>query len=206
MMRVIPTPLISALITLSVMMILPSLAESTPAKTTVKSSAEGMKEIGGNFTLTDHNGNSFKLEDQQGKLVLMFFGYTACPDICPTELASVARLLSTLKSEADKVAPLFVSVDPERDTVEKLKDYVPYYSKHLTGLTGTREEVDKVAEAYHVQYRIHPHKPSEKYYMVDHSANLYVINGKGKLSKIIPFGLPFEHMQKIVYEELALLK
>ena len=159
-------------------------------------------KLGGDFTLTDHDGEAFELKSLRGKLVLIFFGYTYCPDICPTELSSIAYVLRSLREDADNVKALFISIDPERDTVEKLKQYVPYYSPQLIGLTGTLDEVNKVADAYHVQRRIHPHKKSDKNYLVDHSANLFVIDVDGKMLHIVPFGLPVEHIQKIVNEEI----
>ncbi len=167
--------------------------------------SENPSVIGGDFTLIDHNGQPFRLQDQRGKLVVIFFGYTYCPDICPTELSSLATVLKTLEDQADRVTALFISIDPQRDTPAKLKQYVPYYSSRLVGLTGSQEEINKVADAYHVQRKIHPHNPSDTHYLVDHSANLYVVNGKGKLVKIIPFGLPVEHMQQVINDELSRL-
>lgn len=162
------------------------------------------RDIGGDFVLTDHNDQPFKLIDQRGKLVLIFFGYTFCPDICSTELSSLSRVLHSL-DQNNKVVALFITIDPNRDTAEKLKQYVPFYSSLLTGLTGTQRVIDDVADAYHVQRRIHAHEASDKNYRVDHSANLYVVNGKGKLVNIIPFGLPVEHMQKVIEMEFSLL-
>lgn len=161
------------------------------------------EKIGGDFTLTDYNGQPFSLKSQRGKLVLIFFGYTYCPDICPTELSSLSRVLKSLDKDADKVKALFISVDPERDTPEKMKQYVPYYNKDMIGLTGSKDEIEKVAKLYHVQYKIHDHKPLDQYYLVDHSASLYVVNVDGKLAQIIPFGLPVEHIQRVVNELLS---
>lgn len=163
------------------------------------------KSIGGDFTLTDHNGEKFELKQLRGKLVLMFFGYTFCPDICPTELSALSRVLKSLGGDVDKVASLFITIDPERDTPEKLKQYVPYYSPHLTGLTGSLEEVNKVADAYNVLRKIQKHEKSDKFYSVDHSANLYLIGTDGKLMQIIPFGLPVEHILEVVQSELKKL-
>ena len=158
--------------------------------------------IGGDFTLTDHNGKPFSLKSQRGKLVLIFFGYTYCPDICPTELSALSTVLKSLEKDVDKVTALFITVDPERDTVDKLKNYVHYYSPHLIGLTGSKEDIDKVTKAYHVQYKIHPHKSTDKNYIVDHSASLYVVNQQGKLDQIIPFGLPVKHIQTVISEKV----
>lgn len=159
-------------------------------------------EVGGDFSLTDHNGKLFKLEQLRGKLVLIFFGYTFCPDICPTELSSLASILSSLGEDADLVSALFISIDPERDTPEKLKKYVPYFSPLLVGLTGSIDDVNRVADAYHIQRRIHKYETSSEYYFVDHSANLYVVGTDGKMLHIIPFGLPTEHVLKVIKEEI----
>ncbi len=172
------------------------------AKSEIPKQVNDQTEIGGDFTLTNQDGEKFELKQLRGKLVLVFFGYTFCPDICPTELTSVAYVLRALKDDAKKVQGLFISIDPERDTPEKLKQYVPYFSPELIGLTGTVEDVNKVADAYHVQRRIHPHEDSNKNYLVDHSASLYVISPQGKVIHMVPFGLPVEHIQAIVNEEI----
>ena len=171
---------------------------STPAHAKQSETA-----IGGDFNLTDHNSKAFKLEQLRGKLVMLFFGYTYCPDICPTELATMAKLLKELGNDSDKVSALFISVDPGRDTPEKLKNYVPFFSPDLIGLTGTKDEIDKVTKAYRVQTKIHSRKDNSDYYLVDHSANLYVIDGQGKLIHLIPFGLPKEHILNVLKEEIS---
>lgn len=167
---------------------------------------ENKPSIGGDFTLTDHHGKPFNLNQLRGKLVMIFFGYTYCPDICPTELATMARLLKQLGNDSDKVSSLFISVDPERDTVEKLKNYVPFFSPNLIGLTGSKKQIDKVTKAYKVQTKIHSRKENSDYYLVDHSANLYVIDGQGKIIHLIPFGLPYEHILKVIKTEIAKAK
>jgi len=161
--------------------------------------------IGGDFSLTDHHGKKFELKQLRGKLVLIFFGYTFCPDICPTELTSLSSVLKSLGDDANKVSALFVSIDPERDTPEKLKNYVPFFSPHLLGLTGSVSEVNDVARAYHVQTKIHSQKKDDDYYLVDHSVNLYVVGPQGEMLHIIPFGLPAEHILRVVKEELKKL-
>ena len=163
------------------------------------------KAVGGDFTLTDHNGEKFELKQQRGKLVLIFFGYTFCPDICPTELSSLAKVLRSLGDDADKVSALFVSVDPERDTPDKLKNYVPFFSPDLIGLTGSISEIKTVADAYRVQTKIHSRKKDSDYYLVDHSANLYVLGPKGDVLNIIPFGLPTDHILQVVKNEISKL-
>lgn len=168
-------------------------------------SAKQNDGIGGDFTLTDHHNKSFSLEQLRGKLVILFFGYTYCPDICPSELGTMARILKQLGDDSDKVSALFISVDPERDTPKKLKEYVPYFSKDLIGLTGSKGEIAKVTKAYKVQSKIHAKKENSNYYLVDHSANLYVMDTQGKLIHLIPFGLPYEHILNVLKEEIAKL-
>lgn len=167
--------------------------------------AEEKTTVGGDFSLIDHHGEKFELTQLRGKLVLIFFGYTFCPDICPTELSSLAKVLKSLGMDADKVSALFVSIDPERDTPEKLKNYVPFFSPKLIGLTGSVSQVEAVAEAYHVQKKIHSRKTADDYYMVDHSANLYILGTQGEMLHLIPFGLPTEHILRVVQEEIKKL-
>ncbi len=101
---------------------------------------------------------------------------------------------------------LFISVDPERDTAENIKQYVSYYNKHLIDLTESKAEIEKIAQLGHVPYRTHPHKPLDTHYLVDHSASLYVINAEGELNQIVPFALPVEHIQKVVNEVVFSMK
>jgi cytochrome oxidase Cu insertion factor (SCO1/SenC/PrrC family) len=159
------------------------------------------EELGGEFSLTDHNNTTFELHQLKGKLVLLFFGYTYCPDICPTELANLAAVFDGLKGEADRVQGLFISLDPKRDTPEVLHDYVAYFSKDLLGLTGSEDEVAQVARQYRVKYQRHDKQGGG--YSIDHSANLYVINSSGRLTAVVPYGMPPEHLLNLVRGLLA---
>ena len=111
-----------------------------------------MALVGGPFTLTDQDGKKVSEKDFLGKYMLVFFGYTYCPDICPTELQVMTAALDSMGPEAEKIQPVFVSVDPERDTPEVLKSYVENFGPRLVGLTGTPEEIAAVAKAYRVYY------------------------------------------------------
>ena len=111
-----------------------------------------MALVGGPFSLTDQDGRRVSEKDFLGKHMLVFFGYTYCPDICPTELQVMTAALDTLGPEAEKIQPVFVSVDPERDTPEVLKSYVENFGPRLIGLTGTPEEIAAIAKAYRVYY------------------------------------------------------
>ena len=164
-----------------------------------------VNKLGGDFQLTDHNGNGFDLKQLRGKVSLLFFGYTHCPDVCPTELAKLSRLLKQLDTDSSKVQGLFISVDPERDTPERLRQYVPYFHPELLGLTGSLADVNMVTSAYNVHRSLQTTKGKELQYLVDHSANLFIIDGKGKLAQIIPFGFPQAHLFDAVKRSLASL-
>lgn len=151
---------------------------------------------GGDFVLTDQTGQRFSLTQLRGKLVLLFFGYTYCPDICPTELSGVVSVLDALGDEADGVQGLFISLDPARDSPQVLRDYTRFFNEALIGLTGTQAEVDLVARQYQVRYR--RHALASGGYTLDHSANLYVIDRQGALAAVVPYGLPPAHLLRLV--------
>ncbi|MEM2035706.1 MAG: SCO family protein [Candidatus Caldarchaeum sp.] len=121
------------------------------------------------FSLTDQYGNRFSISSVRGKVVLLFFGYTHCPDVCPHVLSKYAKLYQALGSNADRVVAIFVSVDPERDTPEVLRKHLSYYSPKIVGLTGTPEEVKDVMTLYNIYAVKHP--PDENgNYVIDHYA------------------------------------
>lgn len=144
---------------------------------------------GGDFTLTDHHGEAWSLQDARGKLVLLMFGYTSCPDICPTGLLTVQQILQNLGERAASVQPLFISVDPQRDTPDVLKVYVGYFHPSLIGLTGQPAVLDDISRRYRTSYGYSGDTGSANY-VVDHSTSLYVIDGQGQLTSIIPYGTP----------------
>lgn len=147
-------------------------------------------DFGRTLELTDHNGRRVNLETFRGKLVVLFFGYTHCPDVCPTTLSDMAQAFKLMgPGKADKVQVLFVSVDPERDTPEILKAYVPYFHESFLGLYGTPEEVAKAANEFKVMYRKHV-EPGASGYLVDHSAGSYVLDRSGRLRLYLPFAHP----------------
>lgn len=136
--------------------------------------------IGGPFQLTDHTGRKVSDADYRGRYMLIFFGYTFCPDVCPTTLATVTAAMDKLPpASTKKLVPIFVSIDPERDTVEVMKDYVNAFSPDIVGLTGTPEEVAKVAKVFKV-YAAKVKSDSPEHYTVDHSAILYLMGPDGK--------------------------
>jgi protein SCO1 len=139
---------------------------------------------GGDFTLTSAAG-SVALKDLRGKVVLIYFGYTHCPDVCPTSLAAVAKAISALTPpEREKVAAFMISVDPERDTPERLRDYVSFFHPKLIGLAGTVPQTEALAAAYGAGYRRAPPRPDGGY-VVDHAGGIFVVDQAGCLREIV---------------------
>jgi len=146
--------------------------------------------FGKNLALHDHNGRAVTLDTFKGKLVVLFFGYTHCPDVCPTTLSDMASALALMpENVAKKVQVLFVTVDPERDSPEVIKSYVPYFHPGFLGLIGTPEQVTQVAKEFHIVYRKHV-EPGASDYLVDHSAGSYVLDTRGRLRLYLPYGHP----------------
>lgn len=134
------------------------------------------------FALTDQDGKPFRLSQLRGKIVLLFFGYTHCPDACPTTMAKLSRVYKLLGDDAKKVVTLFASVDPDRDTPSVLKSYLAYFHMNSIGLTGTKEEIDAVVKQYGAKYEIEQSDSAAGYH-INHSTYLYLLNQKGQLAK-----------------------
>jgi protein SCO1 len=141
--------------------------------------------IGGPFNLIDQNGQSFSDRDLKGKTFLVFFGFTHCPDVCPTTLFEISEIMRTLGPEADRIAALFISVDPERDTPEAMKDYLSSFDPHLRGLTGDAASLAAVAKAYRVYYKKVPLEDGD--YTMDHTAIVYLMDKEGRF--VSPFNM-----------------
>jgi protein SCO1/2 len=131
--------------------------------------------IGGPFALTDHTGRRVTEADYADRYLLVFFGYTWCPDICPTTLNAVALAMQALGDRAGRVQPLFITIDPERDTPAVLAEYVALFDAGIVGLSGTPEEIAAVAKAYRVHYRKAPVEGDPDNYLMDHSTILYLM-------------------------------
>ena len=145
--------------------------------------------IGGDFELTSQLNQPYSSKDARGKVVMLFFGFTHCPDVCPNTLSTVQTVLGQLGDQANQVQPIFISVDPKRDKPEILKSYLQYFGSNFIGLTGTTEEVDEVVKQFHGFYS-YEGNVSNGQYTVDHTSNLYIINTTGVVTNIIPYGLP----------------
>lgn len=145
-----------------------------------------------NFVLTDHEGRNVTLEEFKDKIVLIAWGYTNCPDVCPVTLAKLKKVIDALGDKSDQVQVLFVTVDPERDTPERLKSYVPFFNKDFIGVTGTQENIEKIADEYGVTIVKHPavYGRSEKdhwdRYLLTHTNTVYLVDRDGELFLTYP--------------------
>ena len=136
--------------------------------------------IGGPFTLVDQNGKTVTNTALEGKWLLVYFGYTHCPDACPTTLNNIALALQDLGARRDEVRPVFITIDPERDTPQVMKDYVTAFDAPILALTGTAAEIAQAAKNYRVYYAKHPEAGGD--YSMDHSSVVYVMDPKGRFS------------------------
>ena len=160
--------------------------------------------VGGPFELTDHTGKPRTERDFRGKLMLVYFGFTYCPDICPTDLQAIGLALDKLGADGDSVQPIFITVDPERDTAQHLAEYVPMFHPRLIGLTGSDEAIRKAADAYKVYYaRVDPDKETNGYYTVDHTAFIYLMDRDGNYLGFFPPGTTADRMVEIIRPRLA---
>jgi protein SCO1 len=159
--------------------------------------------VGGDFTLTDHNGQRFELSSLRGKAVLIFFGYTSCPDACPTTLSKLSSVYRRLGNDAKRVKTLYISVDPERDTPDVLKDDLENFELDALGLTGTKAEIDKVVAEYGAEYKIIPLPNSAAKYSVAHSTTLYLLDAAGRVRLEFPYEASVEEIARGVQAALA---
>ncbi len=153
------------------------------------------------FSLTDHNGQARTLEDFRGKLVLLFFGYTQCPDVCPTTLSEMVHVMKLLDKDADKVQVLFVTVDPERDTAKLLSSYVPSFYPSFLGLVGDKAATDEVIKEFKLFVQKIPAKTGSGY-TIDHTAGSYLFDTQGRIRLFIRHG---QGAEPIVQDIRALL-
>jgi len=144
------------------------------------------KEPGNDFALTDQNGKPFHLSQLRGKVVFLFFGYTHCPDACPTTMAKLSQVYKLLQHDAGRVVTVFVSVDPGRDTTSVLKSYLTYFHMNSIGLTGTKEEIDMVVKQYGAKYEIEESDSAAGYH-INHSTDLYLLDQKGDLARTFSY-------------------
>lgn len=155
-------------------------------------SSSSSAQIGGPFTLIDTSGRTVTDQTYHGKWLLIYFGYTFCPDACPTALNNVSVALQALGSEAEKIEPLFITVDPKRDTPQVMADYLKSFDSRIVGLTGSQAQTDSAAKVYRVY--VAPQQSGGDDYLVDHSAYFYLMNPQGKFVNVIAGNTPGDQM------------
>nr|BAL54381.1 electron transport protein SCO1/SenC [uncultured Chloroflexota bacterium] len=155
------------------------------------------------FTLTSGDGQVFRLSEQRGRIVLLFFGYTSCPDVCPTTLAELKQVFQKLSSdEQERIRVFFITVDPQRDSPERVQQYANRFHPSFIGLSGSEEVLTPVWQAYGVYREVLPAE-SASGYLVAHSARIYLVDHEGNLRLTFPFGTPSED---ILFDLKILLK
>lgn len=192
------------------------------ANTLPTDSSSGKAAIGGAFTLTDSNGKSISDKDFRGKYMLVFFGFTHCPDVCPLTMATLTKTLELLGDKADSFAPVFISVDPKRDTSERMKEYLSNFDSRIVGLTGSMNDIKDVASLYkafysevpekkaddahadhtkHAEHMDHSaHAAASDNYMVDHSSFIYLMSKEGEYITHFPHTIAPEELAKKLSE------
>ncbi len=152
---------------------------------------------GGDFTLQS-NAGPVSLSDSKGKVRLLYFGYTYCPDVCPTSLSRISAAFKKLNpDELKQVQGMLISVDPDRDTVEKLADYTKYFHPQIIGVTGTKEQIDEIAVRYDVKYR-KAEGSTAAGYLVDHTAYIFVLDKTGKISEFLPHAVSAQRAVDVI--------
>ncbi len=162
-------------------------------------SAEGNKI---QFSLTNHHGESVTEKDFLGSLLLVFFGYSHCPDICPMNLSIIRDALERLGPEGTKVQPLFITLDPVRDTEEKLGPFLSHFHERLLGLTGTQKQIRSVAESFFVRYKLSTEKDHD-YCLIDHTAATYLVDDSGQGLAIFLHNTPSAEIASTINSYIA---
>ena len=153
----------------------------------------GKALIGGPFSLTSHKGATVTNRDFHGKIMLVSFGYTYCPDVCPAELNVISSALEKLGNKAGSVAPIFISIDPERDTVDQLSNYLSSFHPQIIGLTGSKEAIRQAAQAYRAYYA-KSEGDSPDSYLMDHSTFIYLMGPNGEYLTHVGYGVTAEDL------------
>lgn len=162
----------------------------------------GKALVGGPFTLTDHTGRRVSEEDFRGRYLLIYFGFTHCPDVCPSALQVMSAALDKLGAKADRIQPIFISIDPERDTPQSLAEYVASFHPRLVGLTGTPAEIQKVAKEYRVYFQKVQDGKSPDEYTVDHTSIIYFMSPKGEFITHFTHATPVDTMVQQIAKAL----
>ena len=177
-----PTWIASAALILLLLAALPLSFQLWPAPVPLAAAVDGGQRIGGPFELQGPDGQRVTEQSFEGQWLLVFFGFTRCADVCPTTLVQIAKLLDGLGEQGARLQPLFISLDPERDTPEVLAAYTAFFDERILGLTGSPEQIRQVADAYGVYVR---KVPMGDTYMLDHTGSVYLMNPAGELVSLI---------------------
>lgn len=159
--------------------------------------------VGGNFALTDDNGKHFELSSLRGRAVLIFFGYTSCPDACPTTLSKLSQVYRRLGTDTSRVKTLYITVDPERDTPEALKADLANFKIDALGLTGRKADIDKVVKLYGAAYEIVPTPDSAAKYTVSHTTTLYALDTSGRTRILFDYDAKVDEIVSGIFRLLA---
>jgi protein SCO1/2 len=177
---------------------LPGVARNTTDSSSVLA---GVPQIGGPFSLLNHKGEPVTDEDFKGKFLLIFFGFTNCPDVCPTEMQTFSVAMQELGEDAEEVVPVFITVDPGRDTPEIMAEYVAAFHPSIVGLTGSEEAISDVKKKYRV-YSQKQDNDDPDYYLVDHTSFTYLMGREGDLITVFSYGVPAEEIASKIREQL----
>ena len=190
-MRIFHTSIITLLILLTLVIVSPTNSYSDISK-----AFPDMSNVFERVSFYDKNNKITKFNGYENKVLLVFFGYTHCPDVCPTTVLDMARVMKGLGNESSQVLPMFISVDYDRDDYKKVREYVDFFDNRIAALTSNKENIDALTKFFKTKYEFVD--PKNKGYIVEHSSNIYVLDKKLQVKKIIPNGIPSIEITRIV--------
>ena len=190
-MKIFHTSKITLLILLVLVIISPTNSYSDISK-----AFPDMSNVFEKVSFYDTNNEITKFNGYENKVLLVFFGYTHCPDVCPTTVLDMARVMKGLGDESSQVLPMFISVDYDRDDYKKVREYVDFFDSRIAALTSNKENIDALTKFFKTKYEFVD--PKNKGYIVEHSSNIYVLDKKLQVKKIIPNGIPSTEITRIV--------
>ena len=190
-MKIFHTSKITLLILLAIVVISPTNSYSYISK-----AFPDMSNVFEKVSIYDKNNKITKFNGYENKVLLVFFGYTHCPDVCPTTVLDMARVMKGLGDESSQVLPMFISVDYDRDDYKKVREYVDFFDNRIAALTSNKENIDTLTKFFKTKYEFVD--PKNKGYIVEHSSNIYVLDKKLQVKKIIPNGIPSTEITRIV--------
>ena len=182
-------------ITLLILLVL-VIISSTNSYSDISKAFPDMSNVFEKVSFYDKNNKITKFNGYENKVLLVFFGYTHCPDVCPTTVLDMARVMKGLGDESSQVLPMFISVDYDRDDYKKVREYVDFFDNRIAALTSNKENIDTLTKFFKTKYEFVD--PKNKGYIVEHSSNIYVLDKKLQVKKIIPNGIPSIEITRIV--------